>query len=201
MAASVAQLAEQLICNQQVAGSTPAASSLGNGHAAEDWLDAPPGLWDGVSAAGPFWWMACGRQAVAEPPRRDFEPTDRRFRTRARPNRLAKAGCTWRIRRSQRERLSQKDVNTGEFPERSKGSDCKSDGIAFAGSNPALPTHPRPTPSNPTAVRRARRPFGSHDWSQADGESGQASRREKLREKKKQTRKPTEIPRAGVAQW
>ena len=28
---------------------------------------------------------------------------------------------------------------TGGFPERSKGSDCKSDGIAFAGSNPAPP--------------------------------------------------------------
>ena len=27
----------------------------------------------------------------------------------------------------------------GEFPERSKGLDCKSSGIAFAGSNPALP--------------------------------------------------------------
>ena len=28
---------------------------------------------------------------------------------------------------------------SGGFPERSKGSDCKSDGIAFAGSNPAPP--------------------------------------------------------------
>ena len=28
----------------------------------------------------------------------------------------------------------------GEVPERPKGSDCKSDGNAFAGSNPALPT-------------------------------------------------------------
>ena len=28
----------------------------------------------------------------------------------------------------------------GEIPERPKGSDCKSDGTAFAGSNPALPT-------------------------------------------------------------
>ena len=31
---------------------------------------------------------------------------------------------------------------TGGFPERSKGSDCKSDGIAFAGSNPAPPIEP-----------------------------------------------------------
>jgi hypothetical protein len=29
----------------------------------------------------------------------------------------------------------------GEVPERPKGSDCKSDGNAFAGSNPALPTN------------------------------------------------------------
>ena len=28
----------------------------------------------------------------------------------------------------------------GEFPERSKGSDCKSDGSAFEGSNPSLAT-------------------------------------------------------------
>jgi hypothetical protein len=42
MAASVAQLAEQLICNQQVAGSTPAASSPGLGHPANDGGDAPP---------------------------------------------------------------------------------------------------------------------------------------------------------------
>ena len=28
----------------------------------------------------------------------------------------------------------------GGFPERSKGSDCKSDGNAFEGSNPSLPT-------------------------------------------------------------
>ena len=28
----------------------------------------------------------------------------------------------------------------GEVPERPKGSDCKSDGAAFVGSNPALPT-------------------------------------------------------------
>ena len=29
---------------------------------------------------------------------------------------------------------------SGEVPERSKGSDCKSDGIAFDGSNPSLTT-------------------------------------------------------------
>ena len=34
----------------------------------------------------------------------------------------------------------------GGIPERSKGSDCKSDGSAFAGSNPASPTIPSATP-------------------------------------------------------
>ena len=32
-------------------------------------------------------------------------------------------------------------LSLGEVPERPKGSDCKSDGNAFAGSNPALPTN------------------------------------------------------------
>ena len=30
-------------------------------------------------------------------------------------------------------------ITTGGFPERSKGSDCKSDGNAFTGSNPVPP--------------------------------------------------------------
>ena len=34
-------------------------------------------------------------------------------------------------------------VASGGFPERSKGSDCKSDGNAFAGSNPAPPSENR----------------------------------------------------------
>jgi hypothetical protein len=32
------------------------------------------------------------------------------------------------------------NASEGGFPERSKGSDCKSDGIAFEGSNPSPPT-------------------------------------------------------------
>lgn len=66
MQAGVAQLVEQLICNQRVGGSNPLASSK-EGVVFSDYVD-------------------------------------------------------------------------GEVPERSKGSDCKSDGAAFAGSNPALPT-------------------------------------------------------------
>ena len=38
---------------------------------------------------------------------------------------------------------------SGEVPERPKGSDCKSDGSAFAGSNPALPTNPARPPTPP----------------------------------------------------
>ena len=32
-------------------------------------------------------------------------------------------------------------IQVGGFPERSKGSDCKSDGNAFEGSNPSLPIY------------------------------------------------------------
>jgi hypothetical protein len=52
-----------------------------------------------------------------------------------------------------------KDNANGEFPERSKGSDCKSDGIAFAGSNPALPTYPPVPVGVPGVGRRAEEPF------------------------------------------
>ena len=69
--ASVAQLAEQLICNQQVVGSSP--------------------------TAGPMFWLGFGLL-------RGFLVSKR-----------------------------------GRFPERSKGSDCKSDGLTFVGSNPTPP--------------------------------------------------------------
>ncbi len=42
---------------------------------------------------------------------------------------------------------------SGEIPEWPKGSDCKSDGTAFTGSNPVLPTnahHPRPRALEPS---------------------------------------------------
>ena len=60
-------------------------------------------------------------------------------------------GCDWtghpklaiRPRRARRTRGRARTpvaVYTGGIPERPKGSDCKSDGNAFAGSNPAPPT-------------------------------------------------------------
>ena len=81
-------MAEQLICNQQVVGSSPSASSLSS----QSMI---------ISAA-----FVRDRTAKC-----DF-PT---------PGGIPKS---W---------------GQGGFPERSKGSDCKSDGNAFAGSNPAPP--------------------------------------------------------------
>lgn len=36
--------------------------------------------------------------------------------------------------------IIQFDIKTGEIPERSKGTDCKSVDFVFTGSNPVLPT-------------------------------------------------------------
>ena len=97
--ASVAQLAEHLICNLEVVGSSPTASSR--------------------SHKG----LALG------------------FGTR----RCPPGGVL---------------CKSGQIPKRPNGSDCKSDGSAFTGSNPVLPT----TPTPPTATERCTLPgsrFGS----------------------------------------
>ncbi len=47
-------------------------------------------------------------------------------------------GSRWRFERF-RGAWSRESV--GELPKRSNGSDCKSDGYAFTGSNPVLPTN------------------------------------------------------------
>ena len=46
---------------------------------------------------------------------------------------------------------------SGGFPERSKGSDCKSDGTAFTGSNPVPPTYPVTSPVFSVCPRGAKR--------------------------------------------
>ena len=85
--ASVAQLAEQLICNQQVVGSSPSASLL----RAEQGEQTP---------------LEC--RTFREQPAEVY--------------------------------VLDGPIRSGGFPERSKGSDCKSDGNAFTGSNPVPPT-------------------------------------------------------------
>ena len=92
--ASVAQLAEQLICNQQVVGSSPSASSSAR--------------------------TGAGRE--------------RRVSDRF-PDGLLREQPTLEVVRA-----ISSSINAGGFPERSKGSDCKSDGTAFTGSNPVPPT-------------------------------------------------------------
>ena len=78
--AGVAQLAEQLICNQQVAGSSPIAGS------------------------------------------RPMQTVDE-----------------WIVGRSPTERQKRLENDEGKLPERLKGTDCKSVGYAYVGSNPTLP--------------------------------------------------------------
>jgi hypothetical protein len=109
--ASVAQLAEQLICNQQVVGSSPSASSSIGLRVAWARLSCPGsrlGNWEWRRR-----WIAVAR----------IVPASRR------------AACRWPL-------VARRSVVgiDGGFPERSKGSDCKSDGYAFTGSNPVPPT-------------------------------------------------------------
>ena len=93
--ASVAQLAEQLICNQQVVGSSPSASSFGLA------ATRPSGRCSGGFQKAQY---GGGRRGGAKA-----------------------AGFGW-------------VAPHGGLPKRSNGSDCKSDGSAFAGSNPAPTT-------------------------------------------------------------
>ncbi len=88
-AASVAQLAEQLICNQQVAGSTPAASS----------------------AHSPASSSAMSRKQTPE-----HTSTSKLQASRSTHHTFT---------------FTKKPRKKGEFPERSKGSDCKSDGLCL----------------------------------------------------------------------
>ncbi len=71
-----------------------------------------------ASAASP----GCGAHAVPKPHERKGKASQR-----------SPSGNPTLARRSRKH---------GGIPERPKGSDCKSDGNAFAGSNPALPTIP-----------------------------------------------------------
>lgn len=143
-AASVAQLAEQLICNQQVAGSTPAASSARR-RSRLDRSEASAGRWRQPSAS---------TDASAAADRRDradgvVRPAGPRSPRSDHQHQTTKSRYDTRTRTHAERRRS--PYTTGEFPERSKGSDCKSDGYAFAGSNPALPSlatsQSRPSPS------------------------------------------------------
>jgi hypothetical protein len=133
--ASVAQLAEHLICNQAVVGSSPTAGSTWSplrspvqspatpgqpGCSLETRHDlsetgaerSPPAVWSPAEAAP----MRVARRA----PACDSARAPTRGECRVGTGRRARAH--------------------GGIPEWPKGSDCKSDGSAFTGSNPVPPT-------------------------------------------------------------
>jgi hypothetical protein len=105
--ASVAQLAEQLICNQQVAGSTPAASSAcpASRRRRPEFSTHQPFNTPHLPARG---HVQPTNTASGQPPRAHNTGTQPKHPSLPLP-----------IRARAR----------GEFPERSKGSDCKSDGF------------------------------------------------------------------------
>ena len=99
--AGVAQLAEQLICNQQVAGSSPIAGS------------------DPFASSGTASGAEAIRIGVAS---QRFGSLESDF---INPEDLAENGLCWNFQ--------------GRLPEWLKGTDCKSVGDAYVGSNPTPP--------------------------------------------------------------
>ena len=169
--ASVAQLAEQLICNQQVAGSTPAASS-----ARPDGRRQPRGRRrpTGRDTPGPkqtrktitgtrHTTRHTLRPGAASTAR--HEPLDSRTTHHKKPHEgdhgrhpptgnqpatypPASACEPWPAGRQ-----AQRSGAGGEFPERSKGSDCKSDGLCLRRFESCTPHFP-PGRSTVLAVRQ-----------------------------------------------
>ena len=132
--ASVAQLAERLICNQQVAGSSPAASSRRSR----------------METVRRTFVFGLVRRSDADTGRRLCLPTEPATHWARSIQHFGKKKI-WCLKGEKQggqleepPGISKKAFTTtfceGEFPERSKGSDCKSDGSAFTGSNPVLPT-------------------------------------------------------------
>ena len=131
-AASVAQLAEPLICNQAVVGSSPAAgSSIRGQHALylpkRQGTDRPRPQGPPAFRAAP--WQRDRNEMTRERGPRRSRPTD------------AELPHAWTgHHEAGRPTILRSKEHPGGIPERPKGSDCKSDGHAFAGSNPAPPT-------------------------------------------------------------
>lgn len=151
--ASVAQLAEHLICNQAVAGSSPAAGSnrscraLPSGAHRCHFERRRAGLGpDGATCSSARFEAEC---LFRSPSRRTF-PTKsiieddsgswavtHRTRFGANGSALGPEDQNLHVR----SRSSRPHVPAGgEIPERPNGPDCKSGGSAFGGSNPPLPT-------------------------------------------------------------
>ena len=155
--ASVAQLAEPLICNQEAVGSSPTAGSSASGsrqrrtreHSGCSLATRPISDETGarrVTDAA----VASDARASLDPPWSDHlgpDPGRARSHRTSEPRaplvpveRLDLGG----VPRPRGSSSGGGKSGPGRIPERPKGSDCKSDGIAFTGSNPVPPT-----PSNP----------------------------------------------------
>ena len=133
--ASVAQLAEQLICNQQVAGSTPAASSAS--------CSSRPYV-SGFNSPTRSTDSSLRRSNATYPPtrhpitRQRSRPTSEHTRGQPLRKHTAEAAAEHPktgapetgTQAHQPSMLAAQPARArGEFPERSKGSDCKSDGL------------------------------------------------------------------------
>ena len=203
--ASVAQLAEPLICNQAVVGSSPTAGSdperASRGGRPESPRAVPwqrdkidetgarradarrdpnaPRARSGSKSGGAASFAALARARTGHPSPRSA----RSF--------LREDECLREERRAAKRRDS--DFVTGpagrrtpgRIPERPKGSDCKSDGSAFTGSNPVPPTTLLLPPLGPGPVSSAATP---RDPALSPGADA--------------VRRPHRIvPHAGVVQW
>jgi hypothetical protein len=161
--ASVAQLAEQLICNQQVAGSTPAASSA-----------CPASRRRRTENSTRYRTATPSQPATTKKTTYQAEVTST---TRTLPA-GSHPGHTYRhTTKASVADSAQRAEARGEFPERSKGSDCKSDGFflrRFESCTPHCPMCPNPkcsgpirsSPGDQAHVCSIRRPFdaGVAQW-------------------------------------
>ena len=136
MKASVAQLAEQLICNQQVVGSSPSASSSNRGRelrgiASEIAVECRVrrGEWPrpAVGAVVCVWPGEVFERSRLCGPSQMFVEFGERSRCRLAQRNEERVAC-----RSSALRLGGELRNKrGELPKRSNGSDCKSDGLCL----------------------------------------------------------------------
>ena len=128
LCAGLAQLVEQLICNQQVAGSSPIASFLLRSASLEQNQAILLSLQDSVV-------IGFGLQ-------KGSIVTGSAISKKWVNGRFAQISLAFETRLLERTKVDGfgRSTHRGEIPKWPTGADCKSAGYAFAGSNPALST-------------------------------------------------------------